>query len=234
MAGNAPEPDHSGHRARMRDRFFQTELKGFQPYEILEMLLYFTVSRSDTVPLARQLLAQYGSVRGVLNAPPDELMQMPGVSERTAFLFALLRQLYGKMLTEEKTGVLLDNYAKSKEFIRQLYAFDGSNEVLRCILMDGKLAVQSVQVLNTGGPDSVQTPVEDVVRMAKKSHCKILMLAHNHPGKSCEPSPEDIASTRILVRRLREDDIALTDHIIIGADGIVSLREYGAFLALEG
>ena len=234
MAGKAPEPDHSGHRARMRDRFFQTELMGFQPYETLEMLLYFTVPRSDTVPLARQLLAQYGSVRGVLNAPPDELMQIPGVSERTAFLFALLRQLYGKMLTEEKTGVLLDNYAKAKDYVRQLYAFDGSNEVLRCILMDDKLTVQSVEVLRTGGPDSVQAAVQDIVKQAEKSRCKAVMLAHSHPGKPAEPSTEDIAGTRILVRRLREQGISLTDHIIIGADGIVSLREYGAFLALEG
>ena len=225
--------DHTGHRARMRDRFFQTELKGFQPYETLEMLLYFTVPRADTVPLARRLLEQFGSVRGVLNAAPDELMQVRGVSERTAFLFSFLHKLYLRMLNEEKTGILLDDYAKVKDYVRQLYAFDGDREVLRCILLDKKLAVKSVQILSTGEPDAVHLAVKDIKKLAEAAKSAALILVHSHPGKPAAPSNADISGTRVLARKLREAGISLSDHIIIGADGIISLREYGTFLALE-
>ena len=72
-------PEHEGHRKRLRERAAQTGLEGFQPHEVLELLLSETIPRKDVNPLAHALIDRFGSFSGVLNAAREELLQVPGV-----------------------------------------------------------------------------------------------------------------------------------------------------------
>ena len=82
---------HSGHRARMRSRFSKTGLDGFQPHEILEMLLYCLIPKKDVNPLAHALLDEFGSLHAVLCAPPEAIARIPGLTAQTAGFFEALR-----------------------------------------------------------------------------------------------------------------------------------------------
>ena len=91
MSGNSKLPDekmHSGHRSRMREKFLTHGARIFDTYELLEMLLYYTIPYKDTNPIAKRLLMEFGSLEGVLTASPEELARVSGIGERAAELLA--------------------------------------------------------------------------------------------------------------------------------------------------
>ena len=85
---------HDGHRCRLRERFRLEGLENFQPHEVLELLLFYARARGDVNPLAHTLLDTFGSLRGVLEAPVDQLTQVPGIGEETATLLSLMVPMF--------------------------------------------------------------------------------------------------------------------------------------------
>ena len=86
--------EHDGHRERMRQRARETDMRGFQPHEVLEFLLMYAIPRRDVNPLAHKLIERFGSLSGVLDARPEELMQVPGVGENAATLLSSLVSVF--------------------------------------------------------------------------------------------------------------------------------------------
>ena len=85
---------HTGHRERLKKRLAREQtLEGFEPHEILEMLLYYSIPQGDTNPLAHRLIDHFGSLPAVLQASPEELMQIDGVGAHTASLLTFMGPL---------------------------------------------------------------------------------------------------------------------------------------------
>ncbi|MBQ3500307.1 MAG: hypothetical protein IJA70_02625, partial [Oscillospiraceae bacterium] len=97
--------EHDGHRKRLKARFMKTGLDDFEPHNILELLLFYSVPRKDTNPLAHRLVNRFGSLSGVFDAGPEELMKVDGITENTAVLISMIPQLARKYLEDKSDAV---------------------------------------------------------------------------------------------------------------------------------
>ena len=223
---------HSGHRGRMRRRYLETGFSGFQPHEVLEMLLFYGIPRRDTNEIAHHLLELYGSLHAVLSANPRELMQEPYISENAAVLITLFRAVLQYDAAAKSVNVVLDSYAKVCRYFSDLYLFE-EHEVVRAALLDENLRVLRCEIVSVGHPSAAQMTVRQLTELAYRSNCNTMILAHNHPRGSEKISSEDIAATRHLVPILLQCGISLVDHVVISGDKAVSMREQGVFMGLE-
>ncbi len=220
---------HDGHRQRMRDRFLRHGLAGFNEHEVLEMLLYYAIPRVNTNELAHRLIAQFGSLYGVLCADTDALRQVKGVTENAAVLLKMLPAVYLKCLPENNTQHALYFPDDSMQYFQKIFAFD-TVEMLRLACLRNDLRIQSCGVIAKGQIARVETSVEEIVRHCTQLDCTHVVIAHNHPGAAALPSMQDIASTHHLFQKLDYYNIRLIDHIIVGANGDVhSMRKSGVF-----
>lgn len=223
---------HSGHRARMRKRYLETGFTGFQPHEVLEMLLYYGIPRRDTNEIAHRLLERFGSLHDVLCADPDALMQEPYISENAAVLITMFRSVLQYDAASKSVGVLLDSYAKVRKYFTDLYLFE-EREVIRAALLDERLHVLRCETVSEGHPTAAQMTVRQLTELAYRTNSNTIILAHNHPRGSARLSGDDIAATRHLVPILLQCGITLADHVVVCGETAISMREQGVFMGLD-
>lgn len=223
---------HHGHRARMRERFLNSEGAHWQPHELLELLLYYGIPRVDTNPIAHELLASFGTLRGVIAASPEELRRVRGMTEPAAILIALLRTMYEYDAAERGLGIRMESFAGMCNYFEALYYF-AEDETVRAAFLDDSLRLLGCEIIAEGQPDRTPVFARQIAEAAYSFGSRVVVLAHNHPQGSAKASAEDIAATRHLTEMLKEQGVFLVDHIIAGRDRTVSLREAGAFLGLE-
>ena len=223
---------HSGHRSRMRRRYLETGFTGFQPHEVLEMLLYYGIPRRDTNEIAHRLLERFGSLHAVLSADPQALMQEPYISENAAVLITMFRAVLQYDAGAKLAGRELDNYRKVCKFFADLYLFE-EREIVRAALLDENLRVLRCEIVSEGHPSAAQMTVRQLTELAYRANSNTMILAHNHPRGTATISGEDIAATRHLVPILLQCGITLVDHVVVSGDTAVSMREQGVFLGLE-
>ncbi len=223
---------HSGHRERMRKRFLETGLEGFQPHEVLELLLFYGIPRKDTNPTAHLLLERFGSLHSVLSANPEDIMQTPGVTKNAAVLLTLFREVLHYDAFDQQKGIQLDSYSKVCSYFTDLYQYE-EKEIVRVALLDQKLHVIRCETVAEGHPSAAQFSVRRLTELAYRANCNTIILAHNHPRGTAAVSSEDIAVTRQLIPILQSCAIALADHVVVSGKTAVSMRERGVFMGLE-
>ncbi len=223
---------HDGHRKRMRERYLQTGLTGFQPHEILEMLLFYAIPRKNTNPIAHALLREFGTLDQVLAADPKMLRKIPGMTDTAAVMLPFLRDLFCLELSETQTGVLMDSGKQAGSFFRKLYRFE-RKETVHLALLDDRLILKKCVQIADGHPSAAEFMLRTVTETAFAESCNLLILAHNHPNSIPKPSAADISTTRILAEALKKNGISLMYHIIVGRGEYCSMRECGAFLGIS-
>lgn len=219
---------HAGHRSRMKSRFEKNQFEGFADHEILEVMLYFTNKTKNTNGIAHDLLDRFGSIDNVLRAEPDELVKIKGVGAETVFFFKALADFMRVHAMQASEGKALDSFESRREyFFSQLWMY--SDEVFLLTCLDDRQRILSTSIVARGTPGSVKPPNRDIVRRVVNQHCNSVMIAHNHPVGSPMPSAEDVSATVEIARLLRELDVTLEDHIIVGDGKAVSMKQSGCF-----
>ena len=223
------ENTHNGHRERLREQFIKNDLDGFEPHIALELLLCYSIPRTDTNPIAHRLINQFGSLSGVLEAPYQELLKVPGVGEKSATLLKLIPSITRKYLSDKyEVGVVLNTTQKIGEYL--LPRFIGAKtEMLYLVCMDRKRKVLHSEKLMTGAIDSVHLDIRKLVEVIMRVSATAVVLAHNHPQGFAIPSDEDRQVTAVVASALSPLSVELVDHIIVAMDDFVSLRESGMF-----
>ena len=219
--------EHDGHRARMRERFRTSGLEGFAPHEVLELLLFYGRARGDTNPTAHALLDAFGSLKGVLEASPEQLMTVKGVGEETATLIGLMLPLfrrYSRCVTEEKK--ILRNRAEAAAYCLALQA-GRRTEHFYCLCLGPGGELLGQRLIADGTTNEVQAYPRKVVETALNHNARCVVLCHNHPGGSCTPSRADITATKDMCRLLSGLDITLLDHIIVAGNETYSMAQHG-------
>lgn len=218
---------HSGHRQRVRERFRAEGLEGFAPHEVLELLLFYGRARGDTNGLAHELLSRFGSLRGVLEAPADQLMAVSGVGEETATLLSLcvpLFRRYQLCLCEERRRITTTREAA--EWCQALLS--GLRSERFCLIsLSSEGRVLGSRLIAEGTLGEVSAYPRLCVEAAINHNAHSVLLCHNHPGGVCEPSRADLETTAFLKRLLRDIGISLLDHIIVADEGTYSFAEHG-------
>ena len=220
---------HAGHRERVRQRYLETGLKGFDDVNVLELLLFYAMPRQDTNPIAHALLDRFGSLHGVLEASIQELKTVNGVGENTAILLSLVpeisrRYLFGKKQTRKSLSTTQELF----DYVLPLFAFH-LEEYLYMVSMDAGNKVLACSEVAQGAVDSVNVNTRKILATALEKRASKIVLAHNHPSGILIPSPADIAITRELQEALKVFEIELMDHIIVGDGECFSMRCGGYF-----
>ncbi len=217
---------HKGHRDRIRQEFLQHGFNRNTPsHKILEILLFYCVERADTNPIAHELIAKYGTVANVLDAPLAELAAVKGLSERSAVLLKLImptarRYLYDK--AEQKPT--FSNLNEIGEYIFTHYLGEQSEKVsVLCLDTKGKLI--SFDFISDGDIASVGLSTRALAKTVLSSNATAAVLCHNHPNGIALPSESDRCITETAAELLSKIGVQLIDHIIIGDTDFVSMAQ---------
>lgn len=219
---------HDGHRQRLKTEFLARP-DSFPDHKLLELLLFYANPRSDTNPLAHELLDHFGSLAGILDASPEELQKVKGVGEHAAVLFKAAKELSGRYLTA-RTQV--DDIAQSSRdyyALLQPYFFGARNEQTCLLCMDGKHKVLGIRKLGEGNVNAVNITIRLIAEAALSLNASAVVLAHNHVSGIAFPSSDDIATTDNLAPFLARMGIELVDHLVFVDDDMVSLRDSGFY-----
>lgn len=218
--------EHSGHRQRLRKKFIENGLDGFEPHEALEMYLFYAVPRKDTNPLAHRLLNRYVTIGGVCDAPIDELMNEFSLSESAATLLKMLPEMSRLYKESKMSDDNIINYETLGEQFRIKF-IGRTNEAVALMLGDAKGKMLYFDIISKGSLNSSDMPVRKTVDLALRHNAKTAFLAHNHPSGTALPSHSDIVTTKTVCETLASVGVNLIDHFIITDDDYVSLRESG-------
>ncbi len=216
-----------GHRERLRKKFLKFGLDKFTDDEIVELLLTLATPRKDCKQIARNALKEFGSLKGVLEAPMDDLQKIGGIGPNNALGIRLIHSIARKFLREK---ILKENYIDSFEEVLDYFTHalrDEKNEFFHVLFLNSQNAILHEERLAIGSATHVALSPQQVIEKALSSKAAIIVLAHNHPGGSTEPSGEDVALTREIVFSARLLDLLVREHLIISPGGHFSFLENG-------
>lgn len=226
-AGNDPPPHFIGHRERLKERFRETGGDALADYELLEMLLFRAIRRGDTKPLAKRLIARFGSFAEVLSAQPTRLMEVTGVGEAVATEIKLvhaaaMRLMRGQVLNRP----LLGSWSAILDYVRAAMAFS-DNEQFRILFLDKKNQLIADEVQQEGTVDHTPVYPREVMKRALELGASAIVLVHNHPSGDPAPSMPDIEMTRKIVDAGQRLGVTIHDHVVVGRKGHFSFRSNG-------
>ena len=223
-----PSKDISlGHRKRLREKLIRSGLAGFHDYEIIELLLTLGSPRKDCKPPAKEAIKRFKTLRGVLEALPEELQQIDGIGPHSAFGIKLVQEVAREFLKEK----IVDKpvYKSAQEIFDYLYHSmrDLKKEVFKVIYLNSQNQIIDAADLSAGTINSSSISPREVVVTAIKHNAVSLIFAHNHPSGNPEPSKSDKELTRDLVYAGSIMQIRVLDHIIIGNNRYFSFAGEG-------
>jgi len=223
------DPDFHGHRRRLRERFVKSGLQGFADYEVVELLLTLAVPRSDVKQPAKELIAKFKTLRGILDAPMDELQRVKGVGPVTPVALRVIREAASLYLQQsaERRDCLADAESLERFWRARIGAL--SHEVFQIAYLDSgyRLLRNGVEELERGTVDRAAVYPRVVMEAALRRGAAGLVLGHNHPNGKVEPSEQDRVLTRALVLAAEALQVRIVDHVIVSADAAFSFRKAG-------
>ena len=226
-AGFREAPHYLGHRDRLRARFREGGAEALPDYELLELLLFRALSRRDVKPLAKELIARFGSFAEVLAAPEARLAEVKGVGETVITDLKLVKAAAERLTRGAvRNRPVLSSWAAVLDYCRASMAF-ADREQFRILFLDKKNTLIADELQQTGTVDHTPVYPREVVRRALELSATALILVHNHPSGDPTPSRADVAMTRTIAEAARPLGIAVHDHLIVGRDGHASLKELG-------
>ncbi len=223
------QPLYLGHRARLRERFLADDGTSMPDYEILELLLTMSIPRRDVKPLAKNLIAKFGDIASVVNAPAHKLLNVSGVSINTA---ALLKVVAACALRASSCCFcnsdepVFTQWEQFEDYCRQLMAFKEVEE-FRLFFFDSGMRLKGSKLMNTGTINKTMAHPREIIEATLAQKATAIVLAHNHPTGDCEPSKADKDLTTKIITAANAMDIEVFDHLIVTRNDIYSFRGMG-------
>ena len=222
-------PHYHGHRQRLRERFIKSGLAGFAEYEIVELLLTLAIPRSDVKQPAKRLIQRFGSLRGILDAPLEQLRDIEGIGVVTPIALQIIRATAALYLQQAAEGSeVLSDPTKIAAFWRMRI---GSlpNEIFQVAYLDSsyRLLRDGIETIEEGTVDRAVVYPRRVIEAALRRGAVALVLAHNHPNGSVQPSDQDKVLTRAITLAAESVGVKIVDHLIVSSAESFSFRQAG-------
>ncbi len=218
---------HEGHRDRVRNRFLNEGLDNFDNHQVLELLLFYAIPQKDTNQLAHELIDRYGSLSAVFEADPRELQKLKGVGKNTAVLLSMIPQLCRRYLNDRwGTRPQLSSTRLAGEYVVTLFS-GRLSEVFYAICLDSQNKVTYPALVHEGTIDTAPVYPREIVQAALRHHATGIILAHNHPGGSLNPSSADIEATKKIISACDTINVKVMDHIIVAGEKYFSFADNG-------
>jgi DNA repair protein RadC len=221
------QPHYFGHRERLRTRFLEGGADALPDYELLELVLFAGIPQRDVKPLAKELIAKFGSFAEVIAAPPEQLKAFRGLKDNAIAQFKIVQ---AAALRLSKTRLLnrpvLSSWSALLDYCVAAMARAGTEE-FRVLFLDRKNALITDEVMSEGTVDHAPVYPREIVKRALELSASALILVHNHPSGDPTPSRADIDMTREIVEAAKALRIAVHDHLVIGRGGHASFKALG-------
>lgn len=224
---DAQDNGTDGHRERLRTRFLKGGADAMPDYELLELTLFAAIPRRDTKPLAKALLARFGSFAEVIAAPRARLMEVKGVGESVASHLKIVEAAAQRLAKTKVMGrAALSSWSALLDYCTAVMARSQTEE-FRVLFLDRKNMLVADEVLNRGTVDHAPVYPREIVKRALELNASALILVHNHPSGDPAPSKADIAMTREVATAAKALGIAVHDHLVIGRSGHATFKSLG-------
>ncbi len=221
------EPHYLGHRERLRQRFLMGGADAMPDYELMELALFAAIPRRDVKPLAKALIAHFGSFAEAIAAPRRRLLEVAGMSEGAA---TQLKIVEAAALRLSKLRVLgrpaLASWAALIDYCAAAMARSMTEE-FRVLFLDRKNVLVADEVQSAGTIDHTPVYPREIVKRALELGASAIILVHNHPSGDPTPSRADIEMTRDVAEAAKALRIAVHDHVIVGRSGHASFKSLG-------
>ncbi len=219
--------DSKGHRKRLRERFLKYGLDGFQDYEIVELLITLGKPLSDCKPQAKEAIRRFKSLRGVLEASPEELQEISGIGPHSVFGIKFMQAVASRFLKEKSLQKPV--CSSSQEIYEYFYhTMRGlPKEMIKVVYLNTQNEILDIHDLSQGTVDASYLYTREVMEKAISTRAVSFVLVHNHPSGNPEPSQSDHELTRAVVQAGLVMNIKLVDHIIIGDNRFYSFAGEG-------
>jgi DNA repair protein RadC len=224
---DAGKPHYLGHRERLRKRFRDAGADALPDYELIELVLFRAVPRRDTKPLAKAILARFGTFAEAMSAPDELLKEVPGLGEAAITEIKLVRAAALRLVRGEVLErPVLASWSQVLDYCRASMGFE-PKEQLRILFLDKRNQIIADEVQQEGTVDHTPVYVREVVKRALELSATAIVLVHNHPSGDPTPSRADIEMTKQIVQSAKNLGIVVHDHIIVGKQGHASFRGLG-------
>lgn len=223
----AAPPGAGGHRERVRQRLLTAGPDSLADHELLELVLFLAIPRRDTKPIARALLARFGSFANAIAAPLNDLRAVEGIGEAGA---AALKTVQAAALRLARAEVIdrpvLNNWDRLMDYLNAVLARERT-EQFRILFLDTRNRLLADEAQSRGTVNHTPVYPREVVKRALELHATAILLVHNHPSGDPTPSSDDIAMTRDIREAAKALSIVVHDHVIVGNGRWTSFRREG-------
>jgi DNA repair protein RadC len=222
---NAPATSMAGHRARIRNRFLAAGGDAIADHELIEMILFLALPRRDTKPIARDLIARFGSYAAVISASVPELLGIEGLGEAGVAALKIVKTSAERLAKAEVLyRPVLSNWDRLMEYLTAVLARE-KIEQFRILFLDNRNRLLADEAQAKGTVNHTPVYPREVVKRALDLHATAIILVHNHPSGDPSPSQDDIEMTAEIKKAAASLGIVLHDHIIIGNGRWISFRK---------
>lgn len=225
--GEGTVMEHDGHRQRMRERYLKQGLDGFAQHETLELMLFYAIPQKNVNPIAHALIDRFGSLHGVINASPKQLMQVEGIGEYAATYLSMYAQVNRQAeMSRVSTRVKLSSRKAAVNYCIRLLEGE-KRELFYAICLNGQMETLGCALIAKGSLSDVPAYPRLVMEAALIHNAHGVLLCHNHPGGTVAPSQADVEATATLSELLGQVEVTLIDHIIVAETNALSMVRNG-------
>src|SRR5579862_6475363 len=218
---------NAGHRQRLRARFLKGGADAMPDYELLELTLFAAIPRRDVKPLAKALIARFGSFADVIAARRERLLEVEGVGDAVVNQLKIVEAAAQRLARTQVMGrPALSSWSALLDYCMAAMARSQTEE-FRVLFLDRKNVLVADEVQSQGTVDHAPVYPREIVKRALALNASALILVHNHPSGDPQPSRADISMTREIVAAAAALKIAVHDHLVIGRTGHASFKSLG-------
>ena len=211
----------------MRARLLTAGPDSVADHELLEMMLFLAMPRRDTKPIARALLARFGSFAGAVSASPSDLRSIDGLGDAGVAALKTIQAAALRLVRAEIVDrPVLENWDRLLDYLMAVLARERV-EHFRVLFLDSRNGLLADEAQARGTVNHTPVYPREVVKRALELHASSLILVHNHPSGNPEPSHDDIEMTQQVKQAATALSITLHDHLIIGNGRWFSFRREG-------
>lgn len=214
---------HKDHRKHTKDRFLSEGLDGFEPHNVLELLLFYSIPQKDTNETAHMLINRFGSLSAVFDAPYDDLLTVPGISEHSATLIKLIPAISRRYAMEKNSkATKLSSIEDIGKYLVARY-LGVTEETVLLLLLDNKFGLIDCVKIHEGSVNSSAITMRKLIETALFKRASMVVLAHNHPSGVAIPSSDDLFTTQQVKRAFDLVEIGMLAHIIVAGDTFTNI-----------
>lgn len=211
---------------RPREKLIANGVSALSDAELLAIFLRVGVKGKSAVDLSRELLNTFGSLNGIFSASLAELSAVNGIGQSKYCQLQAIFEMSRRALNEDiQSGTLIQSPDKVRDYLT-LTLMPLKHEVFMVIFLDAKNHVITHEILFEGTLTQSAVYPREIIKKVIAHHAAAIILAHNHPSGSLEPSQADIAITSSIKQAMQLIDVSVLDHLIVAGNQMYSFAEH--------